>query len=347
MIMKARTLKFLGLLLFLIALVSVLVTWNVYNKPHHGIRFYEIPVTEVSEEIKVSVIVPVYNAEKTLERALDSLRHQTLKEIEFIVVNDGSWDNSAAILERYARHDKRFKIIHQQNAYVGAARNRGLDEARGEYVGFMDNDDWVSEDYYEKLYKAAKKYDADMAVAGKIFMVTQEYPLEYINFWPKDEFTQTDVITDLAHYEDVALGYVWEKIYRRDYLLKHKIRFTHRRTIYEDNFFSTQAYMYANKMAVAHDVTYYYFRGVTSSSLNSGHRPIDEAPEMYVELENLILNAGFSPEETARWRNTARNIRFFSFIDYYKGMMPLNRYYWRKKINYYFAQDGINFDAFE
>lgn len=320
--------------------------WQVYDRTH-GIRFYELPIKKPREKVKVSVIVPVYNAEKSLERALDSLRHQTLKDIEFICVNDGSKDSSGAILERYALHDRRFKVIHQQNAFVGAARNRGLDEAQGEYVGFMDNDDWVSPDYFEKLYDAAKEYDADMAVAEKILMVTQEYPLQYINYWLKDEFKDAVIVYDLSHYEDRALGFVWEKIYRRAFLSEHHIRFTTRRTSYEDNFFSTQAYMYANKMAVAHGVTYYYFRGGTSYSLTSAHKPTDEAPEMFMELEQLILNAGLLPEVTMRWRNAARNIRIFSFTDYYRAMTPVDRYVWRQKVLSYFPYDGIDFDALE
>ena len=103
-----------------------------------GIRFYEAKITEPAKEVKVSVVVPVYNAEKFLRRGLDSLRKQTLKDIEIICVNDGSTDGSAAILAEYAAHDKRLKVITQENRYIGAARNRGLDAARGAYVVFMD-----------------------------------------------------------------------------------------------------------------------------------------------------------------------------------------------------------------
>lgn len=96
---------------------------------------------------KVSIIVPVYNVEKYLKRCLDSLVNQTLKDIEIICVNDGSTDGSLAILDEYVRNDDRIVVINQENSGQSVARNRGIDVAKGEYIGFVDSDDWVSEDY--------------------------------------------------------------------------------------------------------------------------------------------------------------------------------------------------------
>ena len=104
--------------------------------------------------IKVSVIVPVYNCEKYLKKCLDSLVNQTLKDIEIICVNDGSTDNSGRILEEYT--DSRIKIITKENGGLSSARNAGIAVAKGEYLGFVDSDDWVDLDFYEKLYNTAK-----------------------------------------------------------------------------------------------------------------------------------------------------------------------------------------------
>ncbi len=118
--------------------------------------------------MKVSIIVPVYNVEKYLKRCLDSLISQTLKDIEIICVNDGSKDNSDKILEEYARKDSRIIIINQENQGISVARNNGMDIAKGKYVGFVDSDDWVDSDFFEKLYNAAEKNNAQMAVCSII-----------------------------------------------------------------------------------------------------------------------------------------------------------------------------------
>lgn len=116
--------------------------------------------------MKVSIIVPVYNTEAYLERCLKSLVNQTLKDIEIICIDDGSKDNSVAILKKYSQLDKRIKIIEQENLGVSVARNNGLKLATGEYIGFVDSNDWIDLDFYEKLYNAAKKYDADISACG-------------------------------------------------------------------------------------------------------------------------------------------------------------------------------------
>ena len=117
---------------------------------------------------KVSIIVPVYNVEKYLECCLESLINQTLKDIEIICVNDGSTDNSGKILENYAAKDNRIKVIHQVNGGQAAARNNGLNAVNGKYINFIDSDDWVDLDFIEKLYDAAERNSADIAVASII-----------------------------------------------------------------------------------------------------------------------------------------------------------------------------------
>jgi glycosyltransferase involved in cell wall biosynthesis len=114
--------------------------------------------------IKVSVIIPVYNVEDYLEKCLDSVINQTLGDIEIICVNDGSTDNSPKILDRYAKLNSNIKVINKKNGGAGSARNFGLIHANGKYVGFVDSDDWISKDMYEKLYKNACEYDSDMVM---------------------------------------------------------------------------------------------------------------------------------------------------------------------------------------
>ena len=115
---------------------------------------------------KISIIVPVYKVEKYLCRCLDSIVAQTFTDWECILIDDGSPDNSGKICDEYAEKDGRFRVIHQENAGVSAARNAGLDAARGEWIGFVDSDDWVESNMYEYLYNNALETKSDVVICG-------------------------------------------------------------------------------------------------------------------------------------------------------------------------------------
>ena len=125
---------------------------EIFNNQNIVSELHGIFMSSGIEKIKVSVIVPTYNNEKYLVRCLISLIKQTLKEIEIIVINDGSTDRTKELLNEFSKTDCRIKVIHQENKKQGAARNEGLKIAEGEYIGYVDSDDWVDLDYFEKLY---------------------------------------------------------------------------------------------------------------------------------------------------------------------------------------------------
>lgn len=131
--------------------------------------------------IKVSVIIPVYNVEEYLKECLDSVINQTLKEIEIICIDDCSTDSSYSILEEYAKKDSRIVLIkNKENMGVGYNRNIGIKEAKGEYIGFIDSDDYISEDYYENLYNTAKKYNSDVV---NTLNVSNDKEGNIFNYW--------------------------------------------------------------------------------------------------------------------------------------------------------------------
>ena len=113
----------------------------------------------------VSIIVPVYNAEKTLERCVDSILNQTYQDFELLLVDDGSPDGSGALCDAYARQDSRVRVFHQENAGVSAARNLALDHAAGEYLQFLDSDDWITPDATSSLVRAAREHQCDLVIA--------------------------------------------------------------------------------------------------------------------------------------------------------------------------------------
>ena len=165
---------------------------------------------------KVSVIVPVYNVEKYLENCLETLISQTLKDIEIICINDGSKDSSPDILKKYALNDERIKIIDKHNEGLSAARNDGLNVATGEYIGYVDSDDWVDLNFYEKLYNAAKKHNAEVA-CGNIIRCGNRITKYKVKF-EKEELI-TDNVEKLKVTKVPKYNYVWNKIYKRESLM--------------------------------------------------------------------------------------------------------------------------------
>ena len=308
-----------------------------------GIHFYEPKITKPAENVKVSIVVPVYNAEETLERCLDSLRKQTLKDIEIICVNDGSTDKSGEILEKYAAHDARFKIITQENKYIGAARNAGIDAATGEYVGFLDNDDWVSVDYYEDLYNQAKKYDADMAVAAQGYTVTNRVS-QNLNKTSLIMFLMKhDVLDNPSSYFWNMSRFVWDKLYRRSFLEKYQVRSSLRRVFFEDFFFVLQAEMYANRIAVAHQAQHYWNRLLFSESRVSKLNFSEEPALFFVDIQKYMANADISPDDKEKWLNHIQRHRECFFLNTYYLLNEADKKKWVELCRKLFPEDNFVF----
>ncbi len=233
----------------------------------------QFPLLEKIEELKyiakvdkpkVSVIVPVYNAENYIERCLYYLISQTIKEIEIIIVNDGSTDNTMEIVKKVADIDKRIIIVNQENKLQGAARNKGIAFASGEYIGFCDADDYIDYEYYEKLYDAAKKYDADIALAENVRVGEIKYKPR-LNI--KNEEVFIDIIDKFNACNQKKNECPTNKLYRKSYLLKNNILFPE--GVYcEDKLFSVQSVYYANKIITVPNVHYYYWEN-PNSTVNS------------------------------------------------------------------------------
>lgn len=205
---------------------------------------------------KVSIIVPVYNVEKYLRKCLDSLINQTLKDIEIICINDGSTDKSLEILEEYKNRDSRIILLNQENSGQSVARNRGIEIAKGEYIGFVDPDDWVDLDYYEKLYNTANTNDADIAVGG-IIRVTGIKKKKFLNFEKETITDNTNLKFELCDVPEKS--YVWNKIYKTEKLKEIGLEFE-KGIFYEDCIFTPQALFFLWKMVTVPNIHYYYLR---------------------------------------------------------------------------------------
>lgn len=167
---------------------------------------------------KISVIVPIYRVESYLPGCLDSILNQTFRDLEVILVDDGSPDRCGAICEEYAKQDSRIRVIHKENGGLSSARNAGLDIAEGEYVAFVDSDDTVTLDCYEKLFRCAEKYDADLVCGGR-WDVSQSTGERVPGLCPEKEevVSGVELIRRIFTWENLDSA-AWDKLYRRELL---------------------------------------------------------------------------------------------------------------------------------
>lgn len=247
--------------------------------------------------IKFSVIVPIYNVEKYIGKMIESLLQQTLKEIEIILVDDGSPDKSGEICDMYAANDCRIKVIHKKNGGVSAARNDGLKSATGEYVIFCDSDDWLPLDALEKMYQDGKQQDADIVI-GDVFL-SENGNDKLVRFYDKPFITsdngfirkliQTDIYKTYCpcpYNGKPAFGYggPWNKAVKRHLLIKNDIVFDVRvKGIFDDIIYT--AYILANAKKVAYiQKPVYYYRIIASSITHSYKANV-------LEINNAIFNS--------------------------------------------------------
>lgn len=208
------------------------------------------------KEDKISVIVPVYRAEHCLRTCLDSLINQTYKNLELILVDDGSPDHSGTICEEYASRDSRIRVLHQKNSGASAARNAGLEAATGEWIGFVDADDNVEPDMYSYLIFLAKQNGSDIAQCGA---VCEEPDGSSSVFYGKETRCLPYGAQNFSRSDWKLIGNpVWNKIYRAQTV--RNVRFDHAYPIGEDLFFNVQALLKASGVAIGEAVKYHYIQ---------------------------------------------------------------------------------------
>ena len=217
------------------------------------------------EDIKVSIVVPVFNTSKYLRQCLESIINQTLRDIEIICVDDGSNDNSLNILKEYQQHDSRIKVLTQKHKKQGAARNYGISVASGEYIGFVDSDDWCELDMFEKLYKRAKETDSDITMCA-VTTFNDNNSNEYsksntyanLDIFPKEFFNRVFSPTDtLDFFMDICV-YPPNKIIRRELINSNNIKFPEGINNYEDGAFFFNTWFYASRISLIKFYGYYY-----------------------------------------------------------------------------------------
>jgi glycosyltransferase involved in cell wall biosynthesis len=240
--------------------------------------------------LKVSVVVPVYNVEIYLRRCLDSLINQTYKDIEFICVNDGSTDSSLEILKEYAAKDPRFIIINQENQGVACAKNNGLNAASGDYLSFVDSDDWVDLNYYEEVVNEFTTTNCDVVQLDytEAYFNNDNYVNDVQHF---DKFIEKISAFNLKNHEIYSINSFkkleyfpvkmscCDKVYNLNFIKKNNICFGFK-NFGEDNIFSVKSFVLASKVVYLKKSFYYYFSRYNSLVHNKD----------YTKLKDLKIN---------------------------------------------------------
>jgi len=253
-----------------------------------------------NEYVKISVIVPVYKVpEIYLRKCIESLVEQNLKEIEIILVDDETPDDGGKICDEYAKKYNNIKVIHQKNQGVSVARNSGIEIARGEWVAFVDSDDWVEEDMFSKLYNVAKKSDSEIIICSTYVNYEEKqvensffkYETKKFEGKEKEEVQLQLIAKGVNNYfpPEVGCGVPWGKLYKKEFIEKKKLRFIPNLVRMQDNIFNLYAFEEANSILYVNEFLYHY-RKSNESVCNKYNEKVIEYFEKVNKQTEIFIN---------------------------------------------------------
>lgn len=273
-----------------------------------------------SDRTDVSIIVPVYNAQATLERCIDSVLKQTYTNFELLLVDDGSQDDSGKLCDAYARRDERILVIHKENSGVSDSRNQAIDAARGKYLQFLDSDDWLTPESTGLLFRAAQENQCDMVIADF-------YRVKNDRVAHKGDIKEAGLLTreDFAMYmmenpADFYYGVLWNKLYRRDIIEQHQLRMDGKISWCEDFMFNLEYMRHMENVYVLPVPVYYYVK--TKGSLVSQGSSLSKTLEMkqqVFEYYNQFYQEVFDEEV---YEKSRRQVYRFLIDVASDGIMP-------------------------
>lgn len=249
-----------------------------------------------ADNIKVSVIMPIYNAYSYLRPAMDSVLDQTLREIELICVDDGSTDHSLEILKEYQAKDSRVRIITENNAGPSWARNKGLSRARGEYIIFLDADDFYELTLLEKLYMRAESDKLDITITEYDIYNDRRATFEERIRSDHGKIFEGETIVSKNEYPEVIFqctsNYVWNKLFRAAFLKEKELVFDQNLRVFEDVYFVITSLSQADRIGKHHEVLIHH-RIYSEQSKNRLFRKYyRQVPELYVKIKEYLMHYG-------------------------------------------------------
>ncbi len=247
----------------------------------------------------ITVIVPVYNTEKYLNKCIDSIIVQTYENLEIILVDDGSTDNSGKICDEYAKKDSRIKVIHKENEGVSVARNTALDAAEGKYIGFVDSDDYIEKTMYEVLYENIVKSQADISVCGFWFVLGNKKKKQH-NELTEGEYSSSEAMAQMIDGRLFA-GHLCNKLFKAEYAKRSG--FEQNIYVYEDMLYVWKYLRKCNKLFFTTQPLYYYIMREGSAC----HNKFDyRQKSALLALDKMVKDAEFDYAEIIPLLNRAK-----------------------------------------
>lgn len=280
--------------------------------------------------IDFSIIIPVYNAERTLEKCLNSIKTQTFLNYEVILIDDGSYDSSLSICKQFEKRDQRYRIFHQSNSGPSVARNVGLNEASGEWICFIDSDDTIERDYLQEIFNAIQQYEADVVFLGH-YKIHENGNRD--SFIPSD-VENTKMRTFVALSNKDMFGYTWVKCFRKDTI--KNIRFDSTLNLFEDEVFTCQVLSNCARVGVVRKPIYNYYIGNGSTLMGRTHEDYClKCDKVYEAWDKLLL-----PEPSKRnlMENKANSFVTRSFYYAFERNVDIKKYFSYLKETKYFQE---------
>jgi len=251
---------------------------------------------------KVSIIIPVFNSENLLTDCLMSVKNQTLSDIEIICIDDGSTDNSFKILKDFSNGDDRFKIFHQENSGAGFSRNVALEKVTGDFVLFLDSDDWIEKDTCEKLYNQAINLNSDLVLFDAVRHLPDNQSMDLIHFLGEDSNKDFSSLSfDYKFVKNKVLnayfGVIWSKFYKCSFIFENDIKFPHHK-LYNDVEFHVKSMLLAKRISYFPKIFYHYNR-IGQDSLQTLYVSSSEAVVFYdvmCGIKEFLLENNFFDE---------------------------------------------------
>lgn len=235
----------------------------------------------------ISIIVPIYNAEKHLNKCINSIVNQTYNELEILLIDDGSKDSSLNICEKWSKQDSRIKVIHKENSGVSDTRNLGIEISTGDYIGFVDSDDWIEPDMFESLYNKLTENNADVADCGYVLNYPGGNEINECGNIPENSITDIKELTCYFATGGLYEGAIVTKLYKRDVIINH--RFNKNISFMEDNLFCVDIAEHINKYIKYSDAKYHYYQNPASTVQSSESVNYDAIKACDILLNNPYI----------------------------------------------------------
>lgn len=294
--------------------------------------------------VMISIIVPIYKVEKYLPQCIESIVNQTYSNLEIILVDDGSPDRCGEICDKYAESDNRIKVVHKPNGGLVSARKAGVQVANGEYIAFVDGDDWIEKNMYQEMNSYLNSYDIDMVCAG-FTQVNGDEKVKYSNYFPSGIYDRRDIeniiLPELLcikdSYESGVVSAVWNKLFKKDLIRDYIFSIDEKVTLGEDAICSYSCIIGANKIVICNEVYGYYYRyNVEAMTKAYDRKYLYHAKHLFLELDRIMMGKTIFEGQLLRYKlhiiwigahkeiDFGRRIHFICQIKFYQYLMNDN-----------------------